>query len=61
MTDPDGVDVGFDWVPKRNEIRDREPQTLCRSLAAMGFTPAEAKRERPMLKVIAGELSSAVH
>lgn len=62
VTDPDGVEVALDWVPKRREIRDREQQTLRRSLAAKGFTLAEAKRERPVLKVIASEpLTAAVH
>jgi len=63
ITDPDGADVGFEWVPQRGEIRDREQQSLRRSLAQMGFTPTQAERERarPVLKLVSAPSAALLH
>jgi len=62
VADPDGAEVKVQWVPQRSETFNREEQSLRRSLAAKGFAPAEAKRERPVLKVVAGEpISATMH
>jgi hypothetical protein len=63
IADPDGADVTVQWVPQRNEVCNREEQSLCRSLTAMGFTLAESEREhaRPVLKLVSAPSAAVLH